>query len=223
MKCLVCGEAIAGEKIREHVRSVHLEPIGLTREKIINHARKYAEPIEIRLGHVTCVNLQDKIIFISPVNTELLIAFARDRGGIPWTDVVEWQILHEKAHLSCRDMYEPLRTVEPHVSANVEDYYINRYMIPKKYWRVCLSNARCSIEIRNMSPMPYHLRDGNYYCTLATFIAYDAAFVEEFNFLKPTESEFVDILSKLFKKIETVEHISSVSEEIDRAFKRLEV
>jgi len=222
MKCLVCGEVIAGEKSWEHVRSVHLEPIGLTQEKIIKHAKKNADPIEVRSGHVTCINLRDKIIFVSLVNTELLIAFARERGDIPWTEVVEWQILHEKAHLSCRDMYEPLRTVEPHVLANVHDSYINRYMIPQKYWRVCLSNARCSIEIRNMVPMPYRLRDGNYYCTLATFIAYDAATFEEFNFLKPAESEFVDIISKFFRKIKAVEHISTVSEEIDRAFKRLQ-
>ena len=222
MKCLVCGEVIAGEKSWEHVRSVHLEPIGLTQEKIIKHAKKNADTIEVRLGYLACINLRDKIIFVSLVNTELLIAFARERGDIPWTEVVEWQILHEKAHLSCRDMYEPFRTVEPHVLANVEDYYINRYMIPQKYWRVCLTNARCSVEIRNMSPMPYRLRDGNYYCTLATFIAYDAATFEEFNFLKPAESEFVDIISKFFRKIKAVEHISTVSEEIDRAFKRLQ-
>jgi hypothetical protein len=73
-----------------------------------------------------------------------------------------------------------------------------------------------------MSPMPYRLRDGNYYCTLATFIAYGAATFEEFNFLKPAESEFVDIISKFFRKIKAVEHISTVSEEIDRAFKRLQ-
>jgi len=221
MKCVVCGEIIAGAKIWEHVRSVHLKPIALTGEKIIEHARKIADPIEVRSAHVTCVNLRDKIIFISLVNTELLIALAREHGDIPWTEVVEWQILHEKAHLSVRDIYEPPGTVEPYVLANAEDYYINKYMISQKYWPVCLTNARCSIEIRNISPLPYRLRDGNYYCTLATFVAYDAATFEEFNFLKPAESEFVEIISKLFKKIKAVEHISTVSTEIDRAFKRL--
>ena len=222
MKCLVCGEIIAGEKSWEHVRSVHLKPISLTQEKIIEHSRKIADPIEVRSAYVTCINLREKIIFVSLVNTELLIAFAREHGDIPWAEVVEWQILHEKAHLSCRDIYEPPSTVEPHVLANVEDYYINRYMIPQKYWRVCLTNARCSIEIRNISPMPYGLRDGNYYCTLATFVAYDAATFEEFNFLIPAESKFVEIISKFFRKIKIVEHISTVSKEIDRAFKRLQ-
>ena len=222
MKCLVCGEIIEREKSWEHVRSVHLEPIGLTQEEIIEHARKIADPIEVRSAYVTCVNLREKIIFVSLVNTELLIAFAIEHGDIPWTEVVEWQILHEKAHLSCRDIYEPPSTVGPFVLANVEDYYINRYMIPQKYWQVCLMNSRCSIEIRNISPMPYSLRDGNYYCTLATFVAYDAATFEEFNFLTPTESRFVEIISKFFRKIKTVEHISIVGKEIDRAFKGLQ-
>ena len=221
MRCLVCGEIIEGEKSWEHVRSVHLESIGLTQEKIIEHARKIADPLEVGAAYVTCINLREKIIFVSLVNTELLIAFAREHGDIPWTEVVEWQILHEKAHLSCRDIYEPLSTVEPHVSANVEDYYINRYMIPRKYWQVCLMNARCSIDIRNISPMPYTLRDGNYYCTLATFIAYDAITFEEFNFLMQAECRFVEMISKFFRKITAVEHISIVSVEIDRAFKRL--
>lgn len=221
MQCLVCGEIIAGAKIWEHVRSVHLEPIALTPEKIIEHARKIADPLEVRSGHVTCINLQDKIIFVSLVNTELLIALAREHGDIPWTEVVEWQILHEKAHLTFRNIYEPPGIVEPYVSANVEDYYINKYMISPKYWPVCLTNARCSIEIRNIAPLPYRLRDGNYYCTLATFVAYDAAAFEECHFLKPAESEFVEIIAKLFKKIKAVEHISPVSTEIDRAFKRL--
>ena len=69
--------------------------------------------------------------------------------------------------------------------------------------------------------MPYTLRDGNYYCTLATFIAYDAVTFEEFNFLMPAESNFVEILSKFFRKIKAVEHISIVSKEIDRVSKRL--
>ena len=222
MKCLVCGEIIAGKKSWEHVRSMHLEPIGLSREDIIEHARKIADPIEVRSAYVTCINLREKIIFVSPVNTELLIAFAREHGDIPWTEVVEWQILHEKAHLSCREIYEPPKIVEPHVLANVEDYYINRYMIPQKYWRVCLMNARCSIEIRNISPMPYSLRDGNYYCTLVTFVAYGSTTLEGFNFLTPAEYRFVETISKFFRKFETVEHIPLFSKEIDRAFKDLQ-
>ena len=222
MKCLVCGAIIEREKSWEHVRSVHLEPIGLTQKAIIEHARKIADPIEVKLAYVTCINLREKIIFVSLVNTELLIAFAREQDDIPWTEVVEWQILHEKAHLSCREIYEPPSIVGPYILANVEDYYINRYIIPLKYWQVCLMNAKCSIEIRNISPMPYSLRNGNYYCTLATFVAYDAVTFEEFNFLTPTESRFVEIISKFFRKIKTVEHISIVSKEIDRAFKDLQ-
>ena len=151
-----------------------------------------------------------------------MIAFALERGDIPWTEVVEWQILHEKAHLSCRHICEPISTVEPQVLANVEDYYINRYMIPQKYWHVCLTNARCSIEIRNISPMPYSLRDGNYYCTLATFMAYDAVTLKELNFLIPAESKFVEIISMFFRKIKSAKNISTASKEIDRAFKRLQ-
>ena len=69
--------------------------------------------------------------------------------------------------------------------------------------------------------MPYSLRDGNYYCTLATFVAYEATTFEEFNFLTPAEFRFVETISKIFRKIETVEHIPLVSKEIDRAFKDL--
>jgi hypothetical protein len=221
MRCLVCGETIERRRSWEHIRSVHLEPIDLTQEKIFEHAKKIAHPMKVRTAYITCIDLRKNIIFFSLDNAELLIAFAREHGNIPWMEVVEWQMLHEKAHIACRDLYETPNSVKSYVLVNAEDYYINKYLIPEKYWRVCLMNAKCSTEIRNISPMPYNLRDGYYYCTLATFIAYDAVTLGDLNFLNLNEARFVESISAFFKKIKEAKHVSSVSKEIEGAFKRL--
>ena len=220
MQCLVCGAVIEREKSWEHIRAEHLSPSDLTQEEIFEHAKKTAHPLEVKPAYVTCINLRESIIYFSLDSAELLIAFAGEHGNVAWNEVVEWQILHEKGHLQCKDLYE-LPKVSNHVLANVEDYYINKYLLPEKYWRVCKMNAKCGTVIRNISPLPYDLRDGYYYTTLATFLAYGAVTLEDFNFLKPREIEFVEIISKLFSKIKELSQISTVAQEIDGAFERL--
>ena len=219
MKCLVCGEILERQKSWEHIRSVHLEPIGLTQEKLFEHALNVAHPIEVRTAYVTCVSLKDEVIYLSLDNTELLIAFISERSDIPWQQVVEWQILHEKGHLACRDLYEAPRLTRPVVITNAEDYYINKYFIQEKYWTVCELNARCSMEIRNISPLPQELKDANYYCTLATFIAYDAVVLGDCSFLNRNEAYFVGVISKFYRKIKRIEDIPLISHEVDEAFR----
>ena len=221
MKCLVCGEVLELQNSWEHIRSVHLEPIGVTQERLFEHAVTVAHPIEVRTAYVTCVSLEDEVIYLSLDNTELLIAFISEHSKIPWRQVVEWQILHEKGHLACRDLYEAPRLTRPHVVMNAEDYYINKYFIQKKYWPVCELNARCSTEIRSISPLPHELRDANYYCTLATFIAYDAVVLRDCRFLNHNEAYFVGMISDFYRKIKRTEDIPLISSEVDEAFRSL--
>ena len=221
MQCLVCGETLEKEKSWEHLRGRHLAPFGVTQEMVFHHARMEAQPLELKIAYLTCINLKRKCIYFSLENAELLIAYGFRHGSIPWTDIVEWQILHEKGHLTCRGLYDLPESFRFYVLANAEDYYINRYLIPERYWPVCVLNARCATEIRNIAPMPYELRDGYYYCTLATFIAYGAVTFGEIRFLKPSESKFVDAIAKYFGKIKGIEDILVVTEVIGGIFARL--
>ena len=221
MRCLVCGEAVEKGKGWEHLRSVHLEPLGVTQKDILEHAEKTAHPIKIRTSYITFINLRENIIYFSLENAEILIAFAKKHGNISWTEVVEWQILHEKGHVSCRELYNYPRSFKPYILLNVEDYYINKYLIPEEYWRVCIINARCSTAIRNITPLPNNLRDGYFYCTLATFLAYDAVTINDLNFLNPDEVRFVEIVSNCFKQLKNANDILSVNKNISTIFDQL--
>jgi len=205
----------------EHIRAVHLEPLGLTQEEILVHARDCARPLDFKTAYITCINLRDNTIYFSLDNAELLIAFAQEHGRIPWRDIVAWQILHEKGHAACRQLYEPPPAARLYILCNGEDYYINRYLIPARYWPVCLANARCAVAIRTIAPLPHELRDGYYYCTLATFLAYDAITMADIHFLKSEEARFTGIISRFFRKILGPEDISWVSNEIAQVFDRL--
>lgn len=221
MRCLVCSEIIAEGRGWEHIRAVHLEPLGLTQEKILEHARKIAQPLEVKTAYLTCINLKENVIYFSLDNAELLIAFAKEHGNVPWMDIVEWQMLHEKGHITCQGLYGPPELIKPAVLLNAEDYYINKHLIPEKYWQACIMNARCATEIRNITPLPDDMRDTYYYCTLATFLAYEAVTFEDISFLKPQEARFVQITSGMFRRIKVVEDIPMVAQEIGEAFARL--
>jgi hypothetical protein len=195
----------------EHIRSVHLEPIGVNQEKILEHARSTAAPLEVRTAYITCIDIRAGVIYFSLDNAELLIAFASERENIAWKEVVEWQILHEKGHLACTGLYNLPRACRPYVVANAEDYYINTCLISERYRAACLANARCSIEIRRISPLPQNLRDGYFYCTLATFLAYGAVRLEELGFLQAAEARFVEVISHTFRKIKALQDIARVS------------
>ncbi len=221
MRCFICGKITERGGNREHIRTVHIEPLGITQEEIFEHAKKVAHPIEVKTAYITCINLKENIIFFSIDNAELSIAFASEYHDIPWEDVVEWQILHEKEHITCRDLYQPPVPFRPYVVINVEDYYINRYLIPQKYWRVFIATARCSTSIRKLVPTPYDLRDGYYYCSLATFLAFDAVSTKDFNFLKPSESAFVERIAKVLIKIKDSEDIYTASIKIGDIFDNL--
>ena len=220
MRCLVCSKVIERKKSWEHIRSEHLKPADLTRGKILEHAKKVAHPIELKTAYLTCVNLEENIIYLSLHSAELLIAFGGERSNIPWDEIVEWMILHEKGHLQCKDLYE-----RPEVSAQVlvstEDYYIDKYLLPEKYWRVCKVNGKCSTVIRDISPLPYGLRDRYYYTSLATFLAYGAVTLKDFNFLQPSEGKFVEIISRFFGQIEKAEEIPIAAKQIEGVFKEL--
>jgi hypothetical protein len=220
MQCLVCGKIIEREKSWEHIRSEHVKPPDLTREKILQHAKKVAHPFELKTAYVTCVKVEENTIYLSLNSAELLIAFGGEHANIPWDEIVEWMILHEKGHLQCKDLYERPE-VSAHVLASVEDYFIDKYLLPEKYYRVCKVNGKCSIAIRDISPLPYALRDGYYYTSLATFLAYGAGTLKDFNFLKPSEAKFVETISRLLGKIEKAEEIPTAAREIESVFKQL--
>jgi hypothetical protein len=107
------------------------------------------------------------------------------------------------------------------VQVNAEDYYINKFLLPPEYWKVCLQNARCAVEIRNITPLPYEMRDGYFYCTLATFLAYGAVTWGDVTFVKPAEGQMVEILAGLFRQIKDIQDIPRVSQELSDIFPRL--
>ncbi len=220
MRCLVCGMTVELGRGEEHIQVVHLRPINLTRPDILEHAQKVAQPLPVRQADITYINLREQVIYYSLENSELLIAFADVHGNIPWQEVVEWQILHEKGHLACRSLYDLPHSYQPYALVNAEDYFINTCLIPGKYWPVCLLNARCAAAIRTFYPVPEKWRDEYYYCTLATFLAYQAISFKDINFLKVPEAKLVDQLSRLFTRIQeardipgTIERLSAVFEE----------
>lgn len=215
MRCLVCGAELKSQEGWDHIRSIHLAPLDLTPEKILEQARKIAHPIEIKTANLTCVKLPEKIIYFSVDNAELLIAFAAEHGRVPWTDVVAWQILHEKGHLDLLGRYDPPQGVRPAVVLNAEDYYINRSLIPEQYWPVCLANARCAVAIRNFAPMPLRLRDAYFYLTLAVFLACQAVTVADLPFLNRRESDFVATIAPLLKRIRDLQDLPRVCREME--------
>lgn len=210
MRCLACGAELAKPLVWDHIRAVHLAPLDLTQEKILAQAQEIAHPLQIKTAHLTCLKLPEKIIYYSLDNAELLIAYAAANSRIPWTDIVAWQILHEKGHLILQGQYEPPREVRPAVLVNAEDYYINRHLIPEKYWPVCLLNARCAVTIRALAPVPPRLRDAYFYLTLATFLAYDAVTLADAPFLDAREAKVAATLALLFREITAIEDLPRV-------------
>ncbi len=204
MRCLACGVEVAGPQLWDHLRAVHLTPREITRESILVQAQLSAQPLEIRSAPVTCLKLPEKILYFSLENAELLIAFAAEQSPIPWRDIVTWQVLHEKGHLTLLGRYEPPPGVRFAVLVNAEDYYINRFLIPEQYWPVCLLNARCAVTIRTLAPVPGKLRDFYFYLTMATFLAYEAVTLAEAPFLDSREADLVAALAPLFREITAV-------------------
>ena len=215
MRCLACGADLGKHQVWDHIRSVHLDPLDLTQEKILAQARKTAQPLKIKTANLTCLKLPEKVIYFSLDNAELLIAYAAVTSQLPWTDVVAWQILHEKGHLTVLGRYEPPRGVSPAALVNAEDYYINRFIIPAVYWPVCLANARCAVAIRNLAPVPSQLRDAYFYLTMATFLAYEAVTLADAPFLNQREAEFVAPLALLFEKIAEIKDIPRISRDLE--------
>lgn len=196
-------------------------PLGLSPEKILEQARRTAHPLKVKTAYITCLKLPERVIYFSIENAELLIAYARERSRILWTDLVDWQILQEKGHLRLQGLYLPPAGVQPAVLFNAEDYFINRHLLPERYWPACLLNAGCAVAIRTVAPVPAGLRDAYFYLTLATFLAYEAVAPDDLVFLNPREVEAVAACAELLRKIKEVQDIPPVCQEIERSGKRL--
>ncbi|MEW6387559.1 MAG: hypothetical protein AB1491_08595 [Thermodesulfobacteriota bacterium] len=222
MRCLICGDTSDEARGWQHLYAKHLEPYGVNPEKIWTKVRELARPLEVSPGPVTCIGLEENRIYFNLENAALLIAYAQKHAGLSWEKVVTWLILHEQVHLTFKEKYSPPASCLPYVQANAEDYYINKVLLPPGYWQVCRQNARCATEIRNIAPLPYELRDGYFYCTLATFLAYDAVTPEDITFVKPAEGEMVEILAIFFEKIREVKDIPRIIEKISDIFPRLQ-
>ena len=221
MRCLICGDTPEKGKGWQHLVTAHLDPYRVTPENIWTKVRQLAQPLEIRPGPLTCISIKENRIYFSVENAALLIAYAQKHAGLPWETVLAWLILHEKGHLTLKGQYSPPESCPPQVQVNVEDYYLNKFLLPPEYWRVCRLNARCAVEIRNIAPIPDEMREGYFYCTLATFLAYDAVTPGDITFLQPAEGQMVEILAGFFRQIKDIQDIPRISQELSDVFPRL--
>ncbi len=148
MRCVICQEEVRTD-IDAHM-DVHLS---VREDQILEYVRRLAAPLSVGLHKVTCADVRKGEILVSLENAKLFMAFAERSYRIPWEECCQWMVFHEKAHISLRDLYTP-PDVNPNIVSNVEDYYIEEYMIPKKYKRVYEAHVRLILEIRKMKPLP---------------------------------------------------------------------
>jgi hypothetical protein len=221
MRCLICGDTPEKGKTWQHLYQAHLEPYGVIPEKIWTKARQLARPLEVRPAPITFLKPEENRIYFSVENAALLMAYVQKHAGLPWETVLTWLILHEQGHLQLQGQYQLPDSCPPYVQVNAEDYYINKFLLPPEYWKVCLMNALCAVEIRNIAPLPDEMRDGYFYCSLATFLAYDAVTLGEITFMKPAEGRLAEILAGIFRQIKDIPDLPKVCREISDIFPRL--
>lgn len=207
MRCVICQDEVLTD-IDNHV-DAHLS---VRHDEILDYVRKLAAPNKVRLHKLTCADVRRGEIFVGVENAKLFMAFAEREHQIPWEECCEWLVLHEKAHISLRVLYTPPEA-NPHVVSNVEDYYIEGYMMPREYRRVYEAHARLIIEIRKMGPLPMimALRDADariyYYLTYAAWYASNVIRAEEMK-VSPPARQFVETVTRLMREIQRPEDLS---------------
>lgn len=207
MLCIICREEVK-TPIDDHV-DLHLS---VRQDQILEYFKQLSAPFEVRLYPVTGADVWKKKILFSIENAKLFIGYAERHHHIPWKECCEWMAFHEKAHLMLSDLYARPR-VNSHIVSNVEDYYIEQYMMPKKYRRIYEANAKLIVEIREMRPRPMiaNLIDLNarisYYLTYACWFASDVVSLTEANLSQP-EFNIIETVARAIKGVKTPEGLS---------------
>lgn len=207
MLCVVCREEVK-TSIDEHV-DLHLS---VKQDQILEYFKQLAAPFTVRLYRATGADVWKKEILFSLENAKLFIGYAERHHHIPWKECCEWMAFHEKAHLLLSDLYARPR-INPHIVSNVEDYYIEQCMMPRKYRRVYEANAKLIVEIRKVMPLPMIINLTNkdsriyYYLTYACWSASDVVSLTEANLPQP-ELEIVETVARAIKELKTPEGLS---------------
>ncbi|MBI5167615.1 MAG: hypothetical protein HY998_07740 [candidate division NC10 bacterium] len=208
MRCVICKEEVR-TNIDEHVDS-HLS---VSQNEILEYFKTLAAPFRVSLYKITCVNVKKGEILFSLENAKLFIGFAERCYQIPWEECCEWLALHEKAHIRLRGLYSP-PNVNPNIISNVEDYYIEEYMMPREYRRVYEAHAKLIVEIRKMARLPIimALRDIDariyYYLTFATWYAYNVISLNDVN-LGPHEVKFIERAAGIMRELKSPNELST--------------
>ncbi|RLI75751.1 hypothetical protein DRO97_02485 [Archaeoglobales archaeon] len=207
MICIICGKNVQKDTFLKHLES-HFY---LNKDEIVGYFQELCHPFNVKLHKATCVDVKNRTIFFSVENAALFIAFAKERFGIDWKKCCEWMALHEKYHIELREFYEP-PNVNYNIISNVEDYYIEKNMMPEEYKDVCIANARLVVELRRIMPFSRKSlvdKDINayYYMTLAAWHALGI----DFNLkLKSFEWAFIKNVSNLMKEIKDFKDLPKV-------------
>jgi len=212
--CVICGRNVPRREMLKHIES-HFY---VDKNEVVNYFKNLCEPFEVRFHEITCVDPSRCIIFFSPENALLFIAFAKERYGIDWKKCCEWMALHEKSHIELNKLYKPPPEVNKNIVSNVEDYYIETKMIPKEYRDVCIANAEMVLEFRRVLPFPKRVlmdRDVNayYYVSLATWKALG---IEIKLSLVAFERVFVENASEVIRSVKKVEDLPNAMIKVEK-------
>lgn len=214
MKCIICMEDVF-TSIDNHVRA-HLSVSG---EEIYGYFTEIVRPYKTALHNITATDVKRGIVYFSMENAMLFIAYAERYHGLTWHECCEWMGLHEKNHLLLRKFYNP-PAANPHIVSNVEDYYIEKFMMPQKYRSVYEANAKLIIEIRRMMA-PFELYNMShsirlYHClTYACWHALDAISADDV-ILPQHELKFTLKASSIMKGIEGPDELCEAMDFINK-------
>lgn len=144
MKCIICKEDVSSS-IDSHIKG----HISVSEEEIYSYFKQIVKPYRTALHNITATDVKRGIVYFSMENAIMFIAYAERYNGLLWQQCCEWMGLHEKNHLLLRRLYDP-PAVNHHIISNVEDYYIENFMMPVKYRPAYEANAKLIMEIRKM-------------------------------------------------------------------------
>jgi hypothetical protein len=208
MRCVICQEEVRGS-LDDHV-GVHL-PIRET--EILEYFEKAAFPFKIRPYQITGADVRKGEILFSIENAKLFIGFAGSCLNVPWQECCEWLAVHEKSHLRLRELYSPPE-VNPNIVSHVEDYYIEEYMMPKRFRQVYEAHVRLIVAIRNMTPLPriIALKDTDaricYYLTFACWYASNLVTRNDMN-ATANEVKFIEAAGEAMTEVQRPEGLPS--------------
>lgn len=207
MRCVICQEEVKSS-IDDHV-GVHL-PIGET--EILEYFEKAASPFKVRPYQITGADVRKREILFSVENAKLFIGFAGSCLDVPWEECCLWLALHEKSHLRLRELYSPPE-VNPNIVSNVEDYYIEEYMMPKRYRQVYEAHVKLIVAIRNMTQLSRIIARGDadaricYYLTFACWYGSNLITINDMS-VTADELKFIEAAAAAMTQVQHLEGLS---------------